>query len=83
MSQTTSRARYGLPMTRAERLGLSFPTAVEAIEQQCPERVEEGVLADYLALGWLERSPGGLRLTMIGACVCGEMRRMWMRSPAA
>jgi hypothetical protein len=81
MAQTMTRSQYGLPMSRAEQLGLSFPAAVDAIEQQAPERVDEGALADYLALGWLEKSASGVRLTLIGACVCGEMRRLWMGSP--
>lgn len=83
MARTMTRSQYGLPLTRAEQLGLSFPAAVDAIEQQEPERVDEGALADYLALGWLEKSKGGMRLTLIGACVLGEMRRMWMGAPPA
>lgn len=67
----------GLPLSRGERLGYGFRDAADDIEAGRADRLDPGELADYMALGWLEGRGAGLRMTVVGACVYNELRRVW------
>jgi len=51
-----------------------LPT-VELLGQRHASEVRDGLIADYLALDWLEWNGGTLRLTVIGSNVCEQLLR--------
>jgi hypothetical protein len=51
-----------------------LPT-VELLGQRQASQVADGLIADYLALDWLEWNGGTLRLTVTGSNVCEQLRQ--------
>jgi hypothetical protein len=48
---------------------------VELLGQRQASQVADGLIADYLALEWLEWNGGTLRLTVTGSNVCEQLRQ--------
>ena len=62
------------PKSRGEMLRDSLLPTVELLHQRQASRVGDGLIADYLALDWLEWNGGTLRLTVTGSNVCQQLR---------
>ena len=67
-------ARIGAPKSRGQALRDSLLSTVELLGQRQAEKVGDGLIADYLALNWLEWDGGTLRLTVTGRNVCDQLR---------
>ena len=67
-------ARTGAPKLRGQALRDSLLSTVELLGQRQAEKVGDGLIADYLALNWLEWDGGTLRLTVTGRNVCDQLR---------
>lgn len=77
MANLAAKLEQLLPLSRGERLNVHFRDAVDHIEAGRPAQLDAGELADYIALGWLQGTGEDVRLTIMGACVYNEMRRVW------
>jgi hypothetical protein len=53
----------------------SLLSTVELLGQRQASQVADGLIADYLALDWLEWNGGTLRLTVTGSNVCEQLRQ--------
>ena len=62
------------PKSRGQMLRDSLLPTVELLGQRNASQVGDELLADYLALDWLEWNGGTLRLTAIGSNVCEQLR---------
>ena len=62
------------PRLRRQVLRDSLLTTVEFLNQRQADQVDDGFIADYLALDWLEWNGGTLRLTVTGTNVCEQLR---------
>lgn len=56
-------------MSRSDQLAHCLPAAVRLLEAGGEAQVDAGMLADYLALGWLARNDGVTELTQAGTRV--------------
>jgi hypothetical protein len=57
----------------------SLLSTVELLGQRQASQVADGLIADYLALEWLEWNGGTLRLTVTGSNVCEQLRQQASR----
>jgi hypothetical protein len=81
MSQRTSHEGDGfsvstLPVPRLRRQVLRdalLPT-VELLNRNQDAQLDEGIIADYVALRWLEWNGSTLCLTITGTKVCDQLR---------
>lgn len=70
----------GVPLTshhaasHAEALRNDLLATVEALQRRRADLVSETLIAQYVALYWLEWNGGTLRLTQTGKNVCDQMR---------
>lgn len=62
--------------TRTEDLRNAFLFTVDALKRRRADLVSEALIADYVALYWLEWNGGSLQLTVTG-------RNMWQQIRAA
>ena len=62
------------PKSRGQMLRDSLLPTVELLHQCQASQVGDELIADYLALDWLEWNGGTLRLTAIGSNVCEQLR---------
>ena len=67
-------ARTGVPKSRGQLLRDSLLSTVEFLRQRQASQVGHGLIADYLALDWLEWDGGTLRLTVTGRNVWEQLR---------
>ena len=67
-------ARTGVPKSRGQLLRDSLLSTVEFLRQRQASQVGHGLIADYLALDWLEWDGGTLRLTVTGRNVWDQLR---------
>jgi hypothetical protein len=49
-------------------------TAVDSLQRRRADLISEGLIADYVALHWLEWNGGALRVTVTGNNMCEQMR---------
>jgi hypothetical protein len=62
------------PQSRGQLLRASLLSTVELLHQRQASQVGDGLIADYLALDWLEWHGGTLRLKVTGSNVCEQPR---------
>jgi hypothetical protein len=60
--------------SRAEILRESLLPTVALLGKRQASQVGDGLIADYLALDWLEWNGGTLRLTVIGSNGCQQLQ---------
>ena len=60
--------------TRTEALRNELLVTVDALQRRRADLVSEALIADYVALHWMEWNGGTLRLTQTGKNVCEQMR---------
>ena len=60
--------------TRADVLRESFPQLAEALDRSRGLAVDSGLVADFVALGWLRWEQGALVITAAGAQVSATRR---------
>ena len=60
--------------TRTEALRRELLDTVSALQRRRADLVSETLIADYVALYWLEWNGGTLQLTQTGKNVCDQMR---------
>ncbi|HXD05188.1 MAG TPA: hypothetical protein VN680_04015 [Burkholderiaceae bacterium] len=56
--------------SRVESLRASLPGVVDALRRHRADLIEESLIAECVALDWLEWHGGALRLTITGKNVC-------------
>ncbi|WP_428420836.1 hypothetical protein [Methylibium sp.] len=61
------------PDSRSEMLRDGLRQTVDHLKQRRADLIDAGVIADYVALNWLEWHGGSLRLTIVGGNVCKQM----------
>jgi len=74
---TTPKA--GLPgrpaaPSRKDSLRASLPEVVDALRRRRADLIGDSVIAEYVALDWLEWHGGTLRLTVVGQNLCAGAR---------
>ena len=62
------------PRLRRQILRESLLPTVELLNGRQAHLVDDGFIADYIALDWLEWNGGTLRLTITGSNVCQQLR---------
>ena len=60
--------------TRTEELRSELLLTVDSLQRRRADLVSESLIADYVALNWLEWNGGTLRLTVTGKNMCEQMR---------
>jgi predicted RNase H-like nuclease len=60
--------------TRTDVLRRELLETVSALQRRRADLVSEALIADYVALYWLEWNGGTLQLTQTGKNVCDQMR---------
>ena len=81
MTRTTMHAANPpqRPWSRHELLTLGFPLAMTLIRRNHADEVEQGFIADYLALSWLVRAGDGFQITDSGTSVCVQVGKLARR----
>lgn len=59
---------------RRQHLYSQFASTVEALQRCRADLIPEGVIAEFVALDWLEWNGGAVRLTTTGSNVCKQMQ---------
>lgn len=59
---------------RREHLRDELLLTVESLQRRRADLVDEGLIAEYVALSWLEWSGGSLKLTQTGSNICSQIR---------
>lgn len=67
-------AALAAPILRREQLRDQFPSTVDALHRRRADLVPEDVIADCVALHWLEWQGGALCVTATGTNICKQMR---------
>lgn len=62
------------PVLRREQLRIELLATVDSLHRRRADLVPENLIADYVALHWIEWSGGALRLTVTGQNICEQMR---------
>ena len=62
------------PSTKTEDLRNELLVTMDSLERRRADLVSEDLIADYVALNWLEWNGGSLRLTETGKNVREQMR---------
>lgn len=62
------------PSTRTEDLRNAFLFTVDALKRRRADLISERLIADYVALSWLEWNGGSLQLTVTGRNMCQQIR---------
>lgn len=62
------------PSTKTEDLRNELLATMDSLERRRADLVSEDLIADYVALNWLEWNGGSLRLTVTGKNVREQMR---------
>ena len=62
------------PHSRGQMLRDCLLSTVELLHKRQASQVGDGLIADYLALDWLEWKAGTLCLTVTGSNVCEQLR---------
>ena len=62
------------PAKRSAELRNELLATVDALQRRRADLVAEGLIADYVALNWLEWNGGSLQLTVTGRNMCEQMR---------
>ena len=62
------------PKSRGQMLRDGLLATVELLGHRQASQVADGLIANYLALDWLEWNGGTLRLTVTGSNVCEQLR---------
>ena len=62
------------PRLRRQVLRDTLLPTVELLNRGHDDQVNDGFIADYVALHWLEWNGGTLRLTVTGTTVCDQLR---------
>jgi hypothetical protein len=60
--------------TRADTLRRELLETVDALQRRRADLVRETLIADYVALYWLEWAGGTLKLTQTGKNICDQLR---------
>ena len=60
--------------TRTAQLRDELLVTVDALQRRRADLVDERLIADYVALSWLEWNGGSLQLTVTGKNMCDQMR---------
>ena len=60
--------------TRTDTLRRDLLETVDALHRRRADLISEALIADYVALYWLEWNGGSLQLTQTGKNVCDQMR---------
>lgn len=60
--------------SHAEELRNAFLFTVDALKRRRADLVTEALIADYVALYWLEWNGGSLQLTVTGRNMCEQIR---------
>jgi hypothetical protein len=71
---TIDEAIPSAPRLRRQVLRESLLPTLELLNCCQADQVDDGFIADYLALDWLEWNGGTLRLTITGSNVCRQLR---------
>jgi archaellum component FlaD/FlaE len=64
-----------LATSRAEMLRAMLPHTLECLKTRRANLIGDDLIADYVALDWLEWAGGGLRLTETGRNLCNMVNR--------
>jgi hypothetical protein len=62
------------PPSRHDQLRSQLLGTVDSLQRRRVDLVPEALIADYVALDWLEWNGGTLRTTVVGANVCRQMK---------
>ena len=62
------------PPSRTEALRSELLVTVDALQRRRADLVSEALIAEYIALYWMEWNGGTLRLTQTGKNVCEQLR---------
>ena len=62
------------PSIRTAQLRNELLVTVDSLHRRRADLVSESLIADYVALNWLEWNGGSLRLTVTGTNMCEQMR---------
>lgn len=83
MSMTLETRPHGSRqrMSRSEQLAHCFPAAVRLLESGGSGQVDAGMLADYLALGWLVRDGDVIEVTQAGTRVLHRRSGLSVATP--
>lgn len=73
-SANTVSAPNDTPPTRREQLRRELLATVDLLHRRRADLVSEAIVAEYVALNWLEWNGGSLRLTVTGKNICEQMR---------
>lgn len=60
-------------IAREAHLRLQLPHTLECLSKRSAHLIGDAVIADYVALDWLEWQGGGLRLTVTGQNLCNQV----------
>lgn len=63
------------PRSRADALRSSLPEVAAKLHRRQADSIGDGIIADMVALDWLEWHGGSLRLTITGRNVCAGIDR--------
>jgi len=63
-----------LPVSRRDQLRSQLLATVDSLHRRRADLVSEAIIAEYVALHWLEWNGGTLRLTVTGGNICEQMR---------
>lgn len=65
---------HPFPSTRTEDLRNAFVFTVDALKRRRADLIAEALIADYVALYWLEWNGGSLQLTVTGRNMFEQIR---------
>ncbi len=63
----------GATATRKDRLRAALPATVDLLNKRQADKIESGLIDDYVALHWLEWNGGSLQLTITGRNICAQV----------
>jgi len=69
-------ARVGIPSfsERRDHLRATLLPTVDLLHRRRADLIGDGMIADYVALHWLEWNGGALRLTVTGQNICDQIK---------
>lgn len=71
----TVRPGRKLPDSRAEHLRAMLPQTMDYLKQRRASMIGDDLIADYVALDWLEWQGGDLKLTITGRNLCTQVQK--------
>ena len=74
--QAQMPAHVGIPSfsDRRDHLRATLLPSVDLLHRRRADLIGDGLIADYVVLGWLEWNGGALRLTATGQGICDQIK---------